>query len=89
MFFSLLPVPFVKGDSCPEICAQRTDEGEGFLWCKVQANEGAYVRDVSFVFLLSYISLRDLGYKTRISLTHSLWIFVPKGARVRGRLCNV
>jgi hypothetical protein len=23
MFFSLLPVPFVKGDSYPEICAMR------------------------------------------------------------------
>jgi hypothetical protein len=23
-------IPFVKGDSYPELCAQRTDEGEGF-----------------------------------------------------------
>jgi hypothetical protein len=25
----LLLVPFVKGDSYPELCAQRTDEGDG------------------------------------------------------------
>jgi hypothetical protein len=28
--FLLFPVPFVKGDSHPELCAQRTDEGGGF-----------------------------------------------------------
>jgi hypothetical protein len=26
---------FVKRDSYPEICAQRTDEGGGFLYCAI------------------------------------------------------
>jgi hypothetical protein len=30
-FVSFLFIPFVKGDSYPELCAQRTNEGEGFL----------------------------------------------------------
>jgi hypothetical protein len=30
--FPFYPVPFVKGDSYPELCAQRTDEGGGSLW---------------------------------------------------------
>jgi hypothetical protein len=34
MFFSSVLVPFVKGDSYPEICAQRTDEGDGFPLCE-------------------------------------------------------
>jgi hypothetical protein len=29
--FSFRPVPFVKGNSHPELCAQRTNEGGGFL----------------------------------------------------------
>jgi hypothetical protein len=28
--FLFHPVPFVKGDSHAELCAQRTDEGGGF-----------------------------------------------------------
>jgi hypothetical protein len=29
---SFVLIPFVKGGSYPELCAQRTDEGGGFLW---------------------------------------------------------
>jgi hypothetical protein len=46
---------FVKGDSYPEICAQRDAEGEGFPFVVAKAGtEAGFLCNV-------YISLRDEG----------------------------
>jgi hypothetical protein len=38
--FSFHFIPFVKGDSHPELCTQRTDEGRIFLYYVVWREEG-------------------------------------------------
>jgi hypothetical protein len=51
LFFLLMP--FVKGDSHPELCAQRTDKGEGFLCVHAGSENGGYF--LSFFPLATYL----------------------------------
>jgi hypothetical protein len=53
--FSL--IPFVKGDSCPELCAHRTDEGVEFLGLLL-AGSKIGGGGSSSAFLLSLFKLR-------------------------------
>jgi hypothetical protein len=58
-------IPFVKGGSHPELCAQRTDEGEGFL-CVTRKGTRSEGLECSFLCLsLSYISHGDESCKAR------------------------
>jgi hypothetical protein len=53
-----------KGDSYPELCAQRTDEGGGFIWLRVGERRISLVRRgpllgwFLYFFSFGYISLR-------------------------------
>jgi hypothetical protein len=56
---SFLFTPIVKGDSYPELCAQRTDEGGGFpMFARVQDRRGVLESVSVFPFLsLSFLGL--------------------------------
>jgi len=59
-FFFLVSHVLLRGNSHPELCAQRDDEGEGFLYRSfVVATAGAAAGFA--VNLPVYISLRDEG----------------------------
>jgi hypothetical protein len=54
--FLFFPIPFFKGDSHPELCAQHTDEVEGFFGTRMRTGPWW---GCSLCLSFGYISLRD------------------------------